>query len=199
MVGSPRGKQQRRERLNRHSAANLSTGMASQKSMRPRRTTLEKRLTLDSQLLESQTFHQGVRRVHKSIYRLRHGPLEGDDGGTNLESPLSLRILMFKSSPADKIVQDKVQVSGSISGTKFRHRLVERSPRTRSRSPTQHTLHNRITLPRINLHKSRLQDKEQTLRLNLQRKASCHTSWTSYAHRPAAATKTHESRPSDFS
>ncbi|KAG9697668.1 hypothetical protein KCU95_g3612, partial [Aureobasidium melanogenum] len=40
---------------------------------------------LVKKLLESQTFHQGVRRVHKSIYRLRHGPLEGDDGGTNLE------------------------------------------------------------------------------------------------------------------
>jgi len=26
-----------------------------------------------------------VRKVHKGIYRLRHGPLEGDEGGTNLE------------------------------------------------------------------------------------------------------------------
>ncbi|KAK6005902.1 hypothetical protein QM012_007544 [Aureobasidium pullulans] len=40
---------------------------------------------LVKRLLESQTFYQGVRRVHKSIYRLRHGPLEGDEGGTNLE------------------------------------------------------------------------------------------------------------------
>ncbi|KAI4717966.1 hypothetical protein E4T48_05830 [Aureobasidium sp. EXF-10727] len=40
---------------------------------------------LVKQLLESQAFHRGVRRVHKSIYRLRHGPLEGDEGGTNLE------------------------------------------------------------------------------------------------------------------
>ncbi|KAI4843234.1 hypothetical protein E4T44_06849 [Aureobasidium sp. EXF-8845] len=40
---------------------------------------------LVKRLLESQTFHQGVRKVHKGIYRLRHGPLEGDEGGTNLE------------------------------------------------------------------------------------------------------------------
>ncbi|THZ06431.1 hypothetical protein D6C95_02409 [Aureobasidium pullulans] len=39
------------------------------------------------ELLESHTFHQGVRRVHKGVHRLRHGPLEGDEGGTNIESP----------------------------------------------------------------------------------------------------------------
>ncbi|KEQ69461.1 hypothetical protein M436DRAFT_67127 [Aureobasidium namibiae CBS 147.97] len=36
-------------------------------------------------LLESHTFHQGVRKAHKSWYRLRNGPLQGDEGGTNLE------------------------------------------------------------------------------------------------------------------
>ncbi|THW93607.1 hypothetical protein D6D18_06101 [Aureobasidium pullulans] len=30
---------------------------------------------------------EGVRRVHKGVHRLRHGPLEGDEGGTNIESP----------------------------------------------------------------------------------------------------------------
>ncbi|KAI5198592.1 hypothetical protein E4T39_06699 [Aureobasidium subglaciale] len=40
---------------------------------------------LVKRLLESHTFHQGVRKVHKGVHRIRHGPLEEDLGGTNLE------------------------------------------------------------------------------------------------------------------
>ncbi|THY10038.1 hypothetical protein D6D01_09439 [Aureobasidium pullulans] len=36
-------------------------------------------------LLESHTFHQGVRKVYKGVQRLRHGPLEEDLGGTDLQ------------------------------------------------------------------------------------------------------------------
>ncbi|KEQ92048.1 hypothetical protein AUEXF2481DRAFT_43454 [Aureobasidium subglaciale EXF-2481] len=54
---------------------------------------------LVKRLLESHTFHQGVRKVHKGVHRLRHGPLEEDLGGTNLESTsLGRRLRRLRNS-----------------------------------------------------------------------------------------------------
>jgi hypothetical protein len=44
------------------------------------------KLTPSYQLLQSPSFHHAVRKVHKNVHRMRHGSIEGDLGGTNIES-----------------------------------------------------------------------------------------------------------------
>ena len=39
------------------------------------------------QLLSSPAFHRGVRQVHKKVHELRHGPIEGEGGGTKIDRP----------------------------------------------------------------------------------------------------------------
>ncbi|KEQ81078.1 hypothetical protein M438DRAFT_280637 [Aureobasidium pullulans EXF-150] len=90
---------------------------------------------LVKRLLESHTFHQGVRRVHKGVHRLRHGPLEGDEGGTNIESVFPSR--SHSPTPVTYNQQNKDQALEVIFGKRFRHRPVfVRMRQTRCRSPT---------------------------------------------------------------
>ncbi|KAL3426297.1 hypothetical protein PVAG01_03088 [Phlyctema vagabunda] len=38
-----------------------------------------------SQLLQSPLFHDGVRKVHKTVHRVRHGKDPAEMGGTNID------------------------------------------------------------------------------------------------------------------